>query len=63
MASTQQTQCESRQYYVGADIDNRYKLIQFIGAGGMACVYRAKETNTPHDFALKFLKDEYHNMD
>ncbi len=63
MASTQQTQCESRHYYVGAEIDNRYKLTQFIGAGGMACVYRAKETNTPHDFALKFLKDEYHNMD
>ena len=63
MASRQQAQCESRHYYVGAEIDNRYKLTRFIGAGGMACVYRAKETNTPHDFALKFLKAEYHNMD
>ncbi|MEO1166938.1 MAG: serine/threonine-protein kinase, partial [Chloroflexota bacterium] len=35
----------------------------FIGAGGMACVYRAKEEGTPHEFALKFLKDEYHNLD
>lgn len=63
MATIQKKQCESDHYYIGADIDNRYKLTQFIGAGGMACVYRAKEMNTPHDFALKFLKAEYHNMD
>ncbi|MGJ3239470.1 MAG: serine/threonine-protein kinase [Anaerolineae bacterium] len=61
MANAQQ-QCESRHYYVGATIDNRYQLTNFIGAGGMACVYRAHEIGSPHEFALKFLKDEFHNL-
>ncbi len=64
MATTQQgEQCQSRYYYVGATIDDRYKLSDFIGVGGMACVYRAKEMGAPHDFAIKFLKDEFHNRD
>ena len=60
--SVQQKKCESRHYYVGATIDDRYHLVDFVGAGGMACVYRAKEKDAPLEFAIKFLKDEYHNM-
>ncbi|MEL6527432.1 MAG: hypothetical protein AAFQ07_17150, partial [Chloroflexota bacterium] len=56
-------QCETRHYYVGATIDERYDLTDFIGAGGMACVYKASERDTPHTYAIKFLKSEYHNMD
>lgn len=60
MASPQSTQCESQYYYVGATVDNQYELTSFIGTGGMACVYLAKEIGSPHQYALKFLKDEYH---
>lgn len=61
MASPQRKQCESQYYYVGATVDNQYELTSFIGTGGMACVYLAKEIGSPHQFALKFLKDEFHN--
>jgi serine/threonine protein kinase len=54
--------CETEHYFVGATIDERYLLTDFIGAGGMACVYRAQEQGSPHEYALKFLKAEYHNM-
>ena len=60
--SAQQKKCESHHYYVGATIDDRYHLVDFIGAGGMACVYRAREKDTPLEFAIKFLKNDYHDM-
>lgn len=55
--------CRSEHYYVGALIDGRYKLLEFIGAGGMACVYKAIEAGTPHAYAIKFLRAQYHNQD
>jgi serine/threonine protein kinase len=55
--------CRSEHYYVGALIDGRYKLTEFIGAGGMACVYKAIEAGTPHTYAVKFLRSQYHNQD
>lgn len=55
--------CETEYYYVGALINNRYRLTDFIGAGGMACVYRAVEDGTPHAYAVKFLRSQYHNQD
>lgn len=58
----QQKKCASPHYYVGATIDERYHLVDFVGAGGMACVYRAREKDAPLEFAIKFLKEEYHNM-
>jgi serine/threonine protein kinase len=54
--------CETEHYFVGATIDDRYQLTDFIGSGGMACVYRAQEQGSPHEYAIKFLKAEYHNM-
>lgn len=62
MAAQHDSQCESQHYDVGVTIDERYHLVEFIGSGGMACVYRAEEEGTPHEFALKFLKSEYHNL-
>lgn len=59
---TKQT-CETDHYYVGATIDDRFQLLDFIGAGGMACVYRAQETGSPHEYAIKFLKAEYAQQD
>lgn len=54
--------CETQYYYVGATIDERYRLVDFIGVGGMACVYKAQESGSPHTYAVKFLKTEYHNQ-
>ncbi len=55
--------CETPHYAPGKFIDDRYLLEEFIGAGGMACVYKAMEVGNPHQYAIKFLKPEYHNQD
>lgn len=54
--------CQTEYYYTGALIDQRYRLTEFIGVGGMACVYKAQEEGSPHTYAIKFLKTEYHNQ-
>lgn len=55
--------CETPYYAPGKSIDDRYQLEEFIGAGGMACVYKAVEFGNPHHYAIKFLKPEYHNQE
>lgn len=60
---TTRNTCQSEYYHVGAIVDGRYRLTEFIGVGGMACVYRAQEEGSPHQYAFKFLKAEYHNLD
>lgn len=37
----------------------RYRLIDFIGQGGMSLVYRAVDIRTGHSVAIKILKSEY----
>ncbi|HNX61327.1 MAG TPA: protein kinase, partial [Candidatus Limiplasma sp.] len=39
----------------------RYKLIDFIGQGGMSLVYRAVDIRTGHSVAIKILKQEYNS--
>jgi eukaryotic-like serine/threonine-protein kinase len=39
--------------------DDTYEVTEFIGSGGIACVYKVKERNTPNIYALKLLRDEY----
>ena len=39
----------------------RYKLIDFIGQGGMSLVYRAVDIRTGHSVAIKILKAEYNS--
>ncbi len=46
---------------IGLVLDNRYKLTDFIGAGGMALVYKALDQRTHHAVAIKILKPEYKN--
>jgi serine/threonine protein kinase len=41
-------------------MDPRYSIDEFIGAGAMACVYKARERGTPNVYALKVLREEYH---
>lgn len=39
----------------------RYKLVDFIGQGGMSLVYRAVDIRTGHSVAIKILKTEYNS--
>ncbi|MFH1513391.1 MAG: Stk1 family PASTA domain-containing Ser/Thr kinase [Bacillota bacterium] len=39
----------------------RYKLVDFLGQGGMSLVYRAVDIRTGHSVAIKILKSEYNN--
>lgn len=44
---------------IGKVLDNRYELVEFIGKGGMALVYRAIDRRTGHNVAVKILRPEY----
>lgn len=46
---------------IGALLDNRYELIERVGTGGMADVYKAKCTLLNRNVAIKILKDEFKN--
>lgn len=46
---------------IGALLDNRYELIEKVGTGGMADVYKAKCTLLNRNVAIKILKDEFKN--
>lgn len=43
----------------GIIISNRYEIIEKIGSGGMATVYRAKDRVLNRNVAVKILRDEY----
>ncbi len=44
---------------IGELLDNRYEITEFVGKGGMALVYLARDHRTGHDVAVKILKPEY----
>jgi len=44
---------------IGRVLDNRYELVEFVGKGGMALVYRAVDQRTGHSVAVKILRPEY----
>lgn len=44
---------------IGRVLDNRYELVEFIGKGGMALVYRAVDHRTGHSVAVKILRPEF----
>ncbi|NCC66898.1 MAG: serine/threonine protein kinase [Clostridia bacterium] len=45
--------------YLGQILDNRYELLEIIGSGGMAVVYKALCHRLNRYVAVKILKDEY----
>ncbi|MGN1418220.1 MAG: Stk1 family PASTA domain-containing Ser/Thr kinase, partial [Acutalibacteraceae bacterium] len=45
--------------YVGKRLDGRYEIIEIIGVGGMAVVYKAFDNIDKRIVAVKILKDEY----
>ncbi len=42
-------------------LDDRYELIEFVGKGGMALVYKALDHRTNHYVAVKILRPEYND--
>lgn len=45
--------------FIGAQLDGRYELLEVIGVGGTAVVYKAKDHRLNRYVAVKILKDEY----
>ena len=47
--------------YIGKILDNRYEILEVIGVGGMAVVYKAMDHRLNRKVAVKILKDEFLN--
>ena len=45
--------------YLGKKLDGRYELLEIIGIGGMAVVYKGHDLIDDKIVAVKILKDEY----
>ena len=44
---------------IGKKLDGRYELLELIGVGGMADIYRARDIQEDRVVAVKILKTEY----
>ena len=44
--------------YIGKFLDDRYEILELVGVGGMAVVYRAKCHKLNRDVAVKIMREE-----
>ena len=44
---------------IGTILGGRYRLVELIGQGGMATIFRATDTQLGRDVAVKLLRPEY----
>lgn len=48
-----------RDKYIGKVLADRYEILELIGIGGMAYVYKARDRAEDRIVAVKILKDEF----
>src|SRR4051812_50101256 len=44
---------------IGTVLGGRYRLVELLGQGGMATIYRARDNQLDRDVAVKLLRPEY----
>ncbi len=44
---------------IGSVLGGRYRLVELLGQGGMATIYRARDSQLERDVAVKLLRPEY----
>ena len=53
------TEAGSRLADIGTVLGGRYRLVELLGQGGMATIYRARDNQLERDVAVKVLRPEY----
>ena len=58
-SATRRTMSRARLAEIGTILGGRYRLLELLGQGGMATIYRALDTQLGRDVAIKLLRPEY----